>query len=363
MEGANLPGVYLRGTGVIGWPLASLLLLLQGKFGGFKVFIEPYKLSRSEVPQILSLAEKGGILVDDGSNQVAEHFPNFVKKSEALKECKVLCDSSPPGVAEKRFEEYNTSEYSNIILFVAQGSEHTFGPQFLYPENANILEKELPRFIHISTCNTHTLAGILRPFARGNEISPEFKITDLPELIEEADFFVLRRDADMAKNDPHVTGPILVLPESENGTHHARLLNEVYHTIGFSLKLSSSSVTINSPYMHLIRFKVKLRKAIKKEDLLHRISNDPYLSTTNLVSTNSIFSSGRDRGLYGRIFAHAVFPLGALEVQGKEVRGYAATPGDSNVHISTVFAVYQGLGLSFSPAVEALLMGLVLQEL
>lgn len=349
------PGVYLRGTGVIGWPLASLLLLLKNKFGGFQVFVEPYKLQKSEIPQILSLLEKGGVIVDDGTNGVRDFFPEWISKGDALSQSHVVCDSSPPGVADKRKSEYSESIYDRIQLFIAQGSEHSFGPQFLYPESSPILEKNPPKFIHVSTCNTHTLAGILRPFYSD-------KPQELKNILEEADFFVIRRDADMAKNDPHVTGPLLVLPESETGTHHGRLLNEVYADLGFKIKLGSSSVTINSPYMHLIRFHLRLKREITKEWLVSKIDNDPFLSTTELVSTNSIFSSGRDRGLYGRIFSHAVFPLSALEVNGKEVRGYAATPGDSNVHISSIYAVYKGLGLSWGPETEAFLAGIVLKE-
>ncbi len=349
------PGVYLRGTGVIGWPLASLLLLLQNKFGKFRIFVEPHDVKKSEIPQILSLVEKGAILVDNDQNKTKDFFPAWVSKAEALAESIVLCDSSPSGVADKRKSEYNDSIYDKIRIFIAQGSEHSFGPQFLYPDNSSLLDGELPRFIHISTCNTHTLAGILRPFY-------EQEAKELPSYIEEADFFVIRRDADMAKNDPHVTGPLLVLPESNTGTHHGRLLNEVYQTLGFQIRVGSSSVTINSPYMHLIRFKLRLKKEIRKEWLVSKIENDPFLSTTELISTNSIFSSGRDRGLYGRIFSHAVFPLSALEVLGKEVRGYAATPGDSNVHISTIYAVYRGLQISWGPETEAFLSGIVLKE-
>ncbi|WP_061249508.1 hypothetical protein [Leptospira alstonii] len=357
MNQKTLPGVYVRGIGVIGWPLASLLLLLQEKLGKFQVYIEPYKLKKSEIPAILSLVEKGGIVVDTGDNGVAEFFPEFIAKKEALDRSEVLCDCSPSGVADSRIEEYSTSEYSKIRMFIAQGSEHKFGPQFLYPDARTFLEKkELPRFLHVSTCNTHTLAGSLR-------LLIEDSTKELESILEEADFLVIRRDADMAKDDPHVTGPLLVKPEAEWGTHHSRLLNELYSQIRIKLPLTSSSVTINSPYMHLVRFRFRLKKTIPKEIILRRLQNDPYLSTTELISTNSIFSSGRDRGLYGRIFSHAVIPLGSLEVLEKEIRGYAATPGDSNVHISTIYAVFCGLGIAFGPEAESFLQSIVLQEI
>ncbi|EMO53375.1 hypothetical protein [Leptospira noguchii] len=357
MKLQNKPGVYIRGVGVIGWPLASLLLLLQGKLENFQVYIEPHQLKKSEIPAILSLIEKGGIVVDTGENKVKDFFPEFLSKKEAIEHSVVLCDCSPPGIADSRIEEYSTSEYSKIQMFVAQGSEHKFGPQFLYPDLRSFLEKEkLPKFLHVSTCNTHTLAGSLR-------LLIEESAKELESILKEADFIVIRRDADMAKDDPHVTGPLLVQPEAEWGTHHSRLLNELYSQIGIRLPLTSSSVTINSPYMHLVRFRFRLKKTISKEIVLRRLQNDPYLSTTELISTNSIFSSGRDRGIYGRIFSHAVIPLGSLEILENEVRGYAATPGDSNVHISTIYAVFRGLGIEFGPVAESFLQSIVLQEI
>jgi hypothetical protein len=57
-----------------------------------------------------------------------------------------------------------------------------------------------------------------------------------------------------------------------------------------------------------------------------------------------IFSSGRERGEFGRIFSHAVFVEPSLEVNGNIVRGIAATPGDSNVLISTIYASLKILG-------------------
>ncbi|MBM9502029.1 hypothetical protein JWG44_17365 [Leptospira sp. 201903071] len=356
MNTNQLPGVYIRGTGVIGWPLSSLLLILQEKLKRFRVYIEPFRLKESEIPAILSLVEKGAFVVETSENNVSKYFPDFIKREEALSRSLVLCDCSPSGVADSRIQEYNTSEYSNIRMFIAQGSEHKFGPQFMYPDTRESLERKLPKMIHVSTCNTHTLAGSLRLLT---EESPK----ELESILEEADFLVIRRDADMAKDDPHVTGPLFVKPEAEWGTHHSRLLNELYSQIGIKVPLTSSSVTINSPYMHLVRFRFRLKKSLKKEIVLKRLRNDPYLSTTNLISTNSIFSSGRDRGLYGRIFSHAVIPLGSLEILEKEIRGYAATPGDSNVHISTIYAVFKALEIEFGPTAESFLQSVVLQEI
>lgn len=88
MKLQDKPGVYIRGIGVIGWPLASLLLLLQGKLEKFQVYIEPHQLKKSEIPAILSLIEKGGIVVDTGENRVKDFFPEFLSKKRSHR---ILC--------------------------------------------------------------------------------------------------------------------------------------------------------------------------------------------------------------------------------------------------------------------------------
>ena len=86
--------------------------------------------------------------------------------------------------------EYTKENFPNCKAFIAQGSEHKFGKQLLFPDNTEILENTLDFFFHVSTCNTHTLASILRVFKSNSS------------KISNVDFVIIRRDADMAKNDP-----------------------------------------------------------------------------------------------------------------------------------------------------------------
>jgi glyceraldehyde-3-phosphate dehydrogenase type II len=334
MTGMKEQIIYIRGVGVIGWPLAGLFLSLKKLLPGIKIAIEPYKINRESVHHINHLCKMGAILVETDLNEASKwkEFESIQSEKEIRKSSAIVLDCSPSGVAEKRMGEYTKENFSNCKAFIAQGSEHKFGKQLLFPDNTEILENTTDSFFHVSTCNTHTLSAILRIF------------NSIPIKISNVDFIIIRRDADMAKNDPHVTGPLFQFPEGEHGTHHARLLNELYKTVNQSYAVTSSAMTVNSPYMHITRFRVELEKEIIREEILKSINNDPLLSLTSQVSSNMIFSSGRERGEFGRIFSHAVFVEPSLEVNGNIVRGIAATPGDSNVLISTIYATLKILG-------------------
>lgn len=326
--------IYIRGVGVIGWPLAGLFLSLKKFLPEIKIAIEPYKINAENIYHLDHLSKMGAVLVETNLNEASKwkEFENVQSEKEIRKSSAVVLDCSPPGVAEKRMSEYTKENFPNCKAFIAQGSEHKFGKQLLFPDNTEILENTVDLFFHVSTCNTHTLASILRVFK-----SIQVKISNV-------DFVIIRRDADMAKNDPHVTGPLFQFPEGAHGTHHARLLSELFRTVNQSYSVTSSAMTVNSPYMHITRFRIELEKEIRKEEILKSINNDPLLSLTSQVSSNMIFSSGRERGEFGRIFSHAVFVEPSLEVNGNIVRGVAATPGDSNVLISTIYSTLKILG-------------------
>lgn len=356
MTGMKDKIIYIRGVGVIGWPLAGLFLSLKKLLPKIKIAIEPYKINTENIYHLEHLCKLGALMVEsdmNSSNEASKWFAlRYVCNAEEIRNsCEIVLDCSPSGVAEKRIGEYTKENYPNTKAFIAQGSEHTFGKQLLFPDNTEILENTLDTFFHVSTCNTHTLSAIIRVF------------NSIPVEISNIDFVIIRRDADMAKNDPHVTGPLFQFPEGTHGTHHARLLNELYTTVNQSYAVTSSAMTVNSPYMHITRFRIELEKEISRKEILESINNDPLLSLTSQVSSNMIFSSGRERGEFGRIFSHAVFVEPSLEVNGNIVRGIAATPGDSNVLISTIYSTLKILGHERLNDIMLALYGKVLKNI
>ncbi len=324
--------ILVRGVGVIGFPLLSILLELKKIYTNLEIYFEPFEISKQNIFQLNELISKNGILViTEKNNSWKNQFKNYVD-IKIYSEIDLVYDCSPSGVASSRKSEYNKINFPKTICFIAQGSEHDFGKQIIYPENISILENSEDKFLHIGTCNSHSLVCIIRNLERFSEI-------------ENIDFVVVRRDADMAKNDPHVTGPLFQIPNHSSGTHHVKYIEEIYSSIGKTISMSSSSLTVNSPYMHVIRFNARLKNSILKEKLENEIKKDFFSSISFQNSTNMIFSSGRERGFTGRIFSHGVWILPCLEVDEKTVRGFVATPGDSNVIFSSIILGFLKLNL------------------
>ena len=121
--------IYIRGLGVIGWPLAGLLLSLKNLLPDLKITIEPYKISTENIYHIEHLSRLGAILVETEENRVSRwtQFPLVVSEFQIRKSCEIVLDCSPSGVAEKRITEYTKENYPNCKAFIAQGSEHKFG--------------------------------------------------------------------------------------------------------------------------------------------------------------------------------------------------------------------------------------------
>jgi glyceraldehyde-3-phosphate dehydrogenase (NAD(P)) len=123
------------------------------------------------------------------------------------------------------------------------------------------------------------------------------------------------------------------------GTHHARDAWHLFNTLGLDLNLFSSSLTVNSQYMHAIHFNIRLRKPTSAEEILARLKTDDRMALTYKQSANSVFSFGRDYGHYGRILNQGVLVVPTLTVhKGTEAVGFCFTPQDGNALVSSVAA-------------------------
>ena len=56
------------------------------------------------------------------------------------------------------------------------------------------------------------------------------------------------------------------------------------------------------------------------------------------LSSNKVFSFGRDHGYHGRILSHGVVAVDSLHVKGNQLTGYCFTPQDGNALLSSVAA-------------------------
>ena len=58
---------------------------------------------------------------------------------------------------------------------------------------------------------------------------------------------------------------------------------------------------VNSQYMHVLWFNLKVDDPIKLDDVKDKLYKNPLVAMTNKDITSTVFSFGRDQGHYGRI--------------------------------------------------------------
>lgn len=125
----------------------------------------------------------------------------------------------------------------------------------------------------------------------------------------------------------------------EFGTHHARDAFQLFQTINREPNLFSSAIKINTQYMHIIWFNLKLTEKITMQTVLERFEANPLIALTEKKASNTVFSFGRDHGHYGRILNQTVISLPTLTVHNEsEVVGFCFTPQDGNSLLSSISA-------------------------
>ncbi len=71
----------------------------------------------------------------------------------------------------------------------------------------------------------------------------------------------------------------------------------------------SSALKLNTQYMHTIHFNLKLRRGIDKDELMRRLKANSRVALTYKKSSASVFSFGRDHGMFGRILNQTVIVI------------------------------------------------------
>ena len=105
------------------------------------------------------------------------------------------------------------------------------------------------------------------------------------------------------------------------------------------MNIYSSALKLNTQYMHTIHFNLKLRRGINKDELMRRFQSNGRVALTNKKSSASVFSFGRDHGLFGRILNQTVIVTQSLAMRGdKEIVGTCFTPQDGNSLLSSLAA-------------------------
>ena len=279
-----MKNILIVGTGTIGEPLIGLLAQHKKELGIDNVsFFKRTPLS-DEKGKVEALMRKGAKLVatSEAKNDFVSMGFSVEQLEKSYEENQVIIDCTPSG--NKNWDEI----YSNLDKdkrYLAQGSEHGFGPFFAWGINNDSLNQEQNKYL-IASCNTHNIASIVKTFSLDKERN-----------LSEGRFVCLRRANDVSQNDSFSPSPTITKHDNQEfGTHHARDVFELFQQEGKDLNLFSSAIKLPTQYMHTLWFNLSFEENIDLENISDDLKNSEFLMSTEKLSSNKVFSFGRDHG-------------------------------------------------------------------
>ena len=321
-----MKNVLVVGTGTIGEPLIGLLAQHKEALGIDNVYFFKRTPLSDEKGKVEALIRKGSKLVC--KSDALDEFKNLGFEPEnvenSYEDCQVIIDCTPSG----------NDNWGNIYSkldskkrFMAQGSEHGFGPFFAWGINNEQLNSDANKYL-IASCNTHNIASIVKSFA-----------LDSDRDLLDGRFVCLRRANDVSQNDSFSPSPTITKHDNQEfGTHHARDVYELFKQEGIELNLFSSAIKLPTQYMHTLWFNLAFKDSVELSSVKSDLENSEYLMSTEKLSSNKVFSFGRDHGYHGRLLSHGIIAIDSLHVKDNNLTGYCFTPQDGNALLSSVAA-------------------------
>ena len=324
--------IHVVGTGTIGEPLIGLLCDFQDQLGIDEITFHKNSALKNDHSKVVGLLKRGGRLCVDANKvdsfKSLELDPDF-ETEEAIKRATVVIDCTPKGVGHKNKEKYYQKFMKKGKGFLAQGSESGFGKKYARGINDSMLNSD-DQFVQVVSCNTHNLCCITHTLALDGD----------HDNLEEGKFVCIRRANDISQPGSFIPSPQVGNHGSRKyGTHHAEDAAGLFHTMDIDLNLFSSAVKVNSQYMHVLWFTLKVKEPTTLTAVLEKLYANPYIAMTEKDMTSTVFSFGRDQGHFGRILNQAVVVEQTLNVRNDhEITGFCFTPQDGNSILSSVAA-------------------------
>ena len=322
--------IHVVGTGTIGEPLIGLLCDFQDQLGIDEITFHKNSPLRSDQSKVMGLIKRGGRLCVD-TNKVDDFKaldldPDF-ETEDAIKRASVVIDCTPRGIGHKNKELYYQKFDRKEKGFLAQGSENGFGKKYARGINDSTLHPD-NHFVQVVSCNTHNLCCITHTLA----------LSENPDNLEEGRFVCIRRANDISQPGSFIPSPQVGKHGSRRyGTHHAEDAAALFQTMNLDLNLFSSALKVNSQYMHVLWFTLKVKEPISLTEVIEKLNANPYVAMTEKDMTSTVFSFGRDQGYYGRILNQTVVVEQTLNVKNDhEITGFCFTPQDGNSLLSSV---------------------------
>ena len=321
-----MKNVLVVGTGTIGEPLIGLLAQHKEALGIDNVYFFKRTPLSDEKGKVEALIRKGSKLVS--TSDTLEEFKNLGFEPEnvenSYEDCQVIIDCTPSG--NDNWDNIY-SKLDSKKRFMAQGSEHGFGPFFAWGINNEQLNSDVNKYL-IASCNTHNMASIVKSFA-----------LDSDRDLLDGRFVCLRRANDVSQNDSFAPSPTITKHDNQEfGTHHARDVYELFKQEGIELNLFSSAIKLPTQYMHTLWFNLAFKDSVELSSVKSDLENSEYLMSTEKLSSNKVFSFGRDHGYHGRLLSNGFIAIDSLHVKANNLTGYCFTPQDGNALLSSVAA-------------------------
>ena len=214
----------------------------------------------------------------------------------------------------------------NLKGACAQGSEKKFGLSYMTGVNDEAIRKK--KFVHVVSCNTHSLASLLTTFTGENL-----------ERHTESDFVVVRISEDIGNHQRLVAANVVARHmDDQIGTHHSIDVIDLFETKKMLPNVTSSDVTTPSQLMHAVRFNIGLTEKLTQADIDTLIAKNPCMATSAKFDSNVIFERGRRIGFQGRIYSHAIVISNNLIIGRNSIKGWAFIPQEGNTLLSTINA-------------------------
>ena len=323
--------VHVVGTGTIGEPLIGLLCDFKEDLGIDEVSFHKNTPLTTDRSKVKSLISRGARLTTheekfDGFNAIGLK-PEFQTEA-AIDRASVVIDCTPKGFGHANKKRYYEKYLDNTEGFIAQGSEFEFGKMYARKINDSALVHGEDKFIQVASCNTHNLSTIVSNLA----------LIDGEDNLIEGRFNLIRRSNDVSQSTNFVPSPqVGKHQDNEFGTHHARDAALLFKTLNLDLNLFSSAMIVNSQYMHILHFHLKVKKLTNIQKIIAKLDANDLIATTDKVNANEVFSFGRDHGHFGRILNQTVVSIPSLNVRNEtEITGFCFTPQDGNSLLSSI---------------------------
>lgn len=308
--------ILVNGIGNIGTTLLNLLFDYKTELGISNIYALKNTINKWNTSDLQLLKNKG--------IQICTFNKGFTNIDTVKNKINYVFDTTANTFGLKNKEWY--SKLPELSGTCAQGSEKGFGISHMIGINDEIIKNE--KFVHIVSCNTHSLSSILTTFC-GTEL----------QNLEKADFVIVRRSEDLGQHTRLVSANVVARHlSSEVGTHHSVDVIDMFKTIDIQPYITSSDITTPSQLMHSVRFNIQLKNKLTTEKIQQRIFDNKYVASTTKFDSNVIFELGRRYGKYGRLYSHAIFVSNNFLINDNHIKGWAFIPQEGNTILSTINA-------------------------